>query len=244
MKRVPLEDPSAENDVDRVDTSAPSVPRSEGELFARASALAGHTLGEIARALGTEIGDDGVRTKGKWGALVERALGATGGSSKVTDFPHLGVELKTVPVRADGKPFESTYVCVLELVRADDLVWETSWARKKLSRVLWVPILAEAADWRDRPLGRPVLWSPSEEQEAILRADFDEIVGAFGSGRIRDVTAHWGTYLQVRPKAKNGEKTFVTTDAEGELVATVPKGFYLRPKLVGALLHDPRALPR
>lgn len=122
-------------------------------------------------------------------------------------------------------------------------MWETSWARRKLSRVLWVPILAEDPDWRRRRLGVPRLWSPSEAQEAALHADFDEIVGAFGAGQIERVDARWGRYLQVRPKAATGAKTYLSTTTDGELVATVPKGFYLRAKFVSALFVDEGALP-
>jgi len=221
----------------------PSPPRSEDELTRRANALAGHTLGDLARLLGVEVGDDTTRTKGKWGDLLEKALGATGGSRSTHDFEHLGIELKSVPLRANGKPLESTYVCVLDLRTTEDARWETSWARAKLSRVLFVPILAEDPEWRARPIGRPRLWTPSAAQDAALQADFDEIVGAFGAGKIEDVTAHWGKYMQVRPKARNGEKTLRVPGPDGELVATVKKGFYLRAPFVGALLRDPEALP-
>ncbi len=218
----------------------PAPPRSEAELMARARALAGHDLGAIAEALGVDIAGDAVRTKGKWGALIERALGATAGSRSEPDFAHLGVELKTVPVRADGRPIESTYVCVLDVLTADESRWETSWARRKLERVLFVPILAEFADWQRRRIGLPILWSPSETEDAILRADFEEIMGAFGAGRIEEVTAHWGRAMQVRPKAKTGAKTLRAPTVDGEMIATVPKGFYLRAPFVGTLLGQGR----
>lgn len=221
----------------------PSTPRSEAELRARAEALAGHELGALADALGVDIQDDTRRTKGKWGELLERALGATAGSRSEPDFPHLGVELKTVPMRADGRALESTYVCRIDLARAEELAWETSAARRKLARVLWIPLLAADPDWRKRRIGSPRLWSPTAEQEATLRADFDEIIGALATGRVEEVTARWGRAMQVRPKAATGAKTFVTTSPDGELIATVPKGFYLRAPFVSALFVDPRALP-
>ena len=221
----------------------PLPPRSEEELEDRANALAGHTLGDLARALSIEVSSDATKTKGKWGDILEKALGATGGSRSAHDFEHLGVELKSVPMRQDGKPIESTYVCVLDLRTTEGARWETSWARAKLSRVLFVPILAQDPDWQKRRPGRPTLWSPTEAQDAALKADFDEIVGAFGAGRIEEVTAHWGKYMQVRPKARNGEKTERVPALDGELVATVKKGFYLRAPFVGAILRDPYALP-
>jgi DNA mismatch repair protein MutH len=219
-------------------------PRDERELVQRARELVGLELAELAARLGVAIKGDAVRTKGAWGGLLEQALGATGGSSKVRDFPDLGVELKTIPVDRRGVPAESTYVCTLSLADADAQEWETSWVRAKLARVLFIPLVAQAqAPWPARRIGRAVLWSPTPEQDAILRADFDEVVGLVGVGRIEELTAHRGRWLQVRPKAAHGRVRTVAWGAEGEVIETVPRGFYLRARFTGAILADPEAVP-
>src|SRR5512140_2757462 len=149
----------------------------------RAEALVGRTLGDVAAELGLGFDASGVRTKGKGGEILERALGATGGSAKVHDFPALGVELKTIPTDAREHPFESTYVCTLPMDDVDRVEWETSWVRSKLSRVLWVPLVAAHDDAHSaRKIGRPRIWSPTPEQDAVLRADFDDAVGAIALG--------------------------------------------------------------
>lgn len=207
-------------------------PRDEAELLERARALEGATLDELAqRALRV-----GLRSKGKAGTLVEAALGATGGSAATWDFPALKVELKTIPLDAKGRPKESTYVCTFAIADADAAVWEGSWAQQKLARVLWVP-LHDVGDG-GRKVGRAKLWSPSEEEAATLRADFDEIVGRIGALGIESVSAHVGVALQLRPKAANGSVKTVVRSAEGDLLETVPRGFYLRPSFTGALLND------
>ena len=96
------------------------------ELRARAAALEGRTLIDIARDLRETAPEVGLHTKGKVGELIERALVATGGSHATHDFPELGVELKTIPVTADGSPLESTYVCTLSLADAESQEWSTS----------------------------------------------------------------------------------------------------------------------
>ena len=64
------------------------------ELAARAGALAGRALGDLAAEHALAFaGREGAHTKGKTGELVERILGASGGSAAVDDFPDLGVEL-------------------------------------------------------------------------------------------------------------------------------------------------------
>ena len=104
-------------------------PRHLDELRIRAEALDGHTLGEIAAALDFSLAGSAVRTKGPAGELVERALGASAGSAAAPDFPSLGVELKTIPIDAAGRPRETTFVCAFGLDEADAATWETSIVR-------------------------------------------------------------------------------------------------------------------
>jgi DNA mismatch repair protein MutH len=219
-------------------------PASAEELVAWAQGLVGATVAAIAGALGLEAGGDAVRTKGSGGAILERALGATGGSSRVHDFPELGIELKTIPIDSRGVPLESTYVCTLSLADAEYQEWADSWVRAKLARVLFVPLVGERGrPWGDRRVGAPLLWSPSAEQDDILRADFEEVVGLVGVGRIEDLTARLGRWMQVRPKAAHGGVRTIAFGSEGEAIETVPRGFYLRTRFTGALLLDPKALP-
>ena len=220
------------------------APASVAELLERAQELEGKTLRAILEELGLVASNDPLRTKGSAGETIERALGATGGSSRVHDFPDLGVELKTIPIKADGSPLESTYVCVLSLTDAESQEWETSWVRAKLARVLWVPTIGEhGLAWQERVVGKPLLWSPTPAQDDVLRGDFDDVVGLIGIGRIEDLTAHRGRWMQVRPKAKDGSVRTMAYGADNEAIATIPRGFYLRARFTGALLVDPTALP-
>jgi DNA mismatch repair protein MutH len=212
-----------------------SAPSSIEELLERAKKLAGVRVDELARRVAFVVDGEAVRTKGKVGELLERALGATGSGAQM-DFPDLEVEMKTVPLEA-GKPAESTFVCALQLMDAERASWETSWVRKKLSRVLWVPVHERET------IGEAVLWSPTPDQEAALKNDFDEIVGRIAIGDIEDLSAHVGEYMQLRPKAATGSVRTSAPGRDGELVSTVPRGFYLRAKFVGAVLRDVRALP-
>lgn len=212
-----------------------SAPSSIEELLERAKKLAGVRVDELASRVAFVVDGEAVRTKGKVGELLERALGATGSGAQM-DFPELEVEMKTVPLEA-GKPAESTFVCALQLMDAERASWESSWVRKKLSRVLWVPVHERET------IGGAVLWSPTKEQEAVLKNDFDEIVGRIAIGDIEDLSAHVGEYMQLRPKAATGSVRTSAPGRDGELVSTVPRGFYLRAKFVGAVLRDVRALP-
>jgi DNA mismatch repair protein MutH len=219
-------------------------PRDVNELLARARALEGRTLGEIAREVGAAIGDGGLRAKGKLGAAVELSLGATGGSQAVPDFPELGVELKTIPVDPRGVPRESTFVCALSLADADRAEWATSWVRQKLSCVLFLPIeTPEGLPAEARRVGPPLLFRPTPAQEAVLAADFDDVMGLVGAGRVEELDARVGRWLQARPKAAHGRVRTRAYGPEGEPLDALPRGFYLRARFTGAILRDPAALP-
>src|SRR5690242_3695044 len=94
-------------------------PTSIDELLARANALVGMAVDGILRDLDLIASTNPLRTKGSAGETLERALSATDGSSQILDFPDLDVELKTIPITADGTPLESTYVCTISIANAD-----------------------------------------------------------------------------------------------------------------------------
>jgi DNA mismatch repair protein MutH len=203
----------------------------------RAAALAGVSLGEIADGLGVGLPATLRRAKGHVGLLLELALGATAGSAVGPDFPALGVELKTVPVDPGGKPRETTSVCSIDLSRADAAEWETSPVRARLAHVLWVPVVtSDEVAVRDRRIGTPRLWRPSAEEETILRADFEELIGRIGAGGAERISAEVGVWLHVRPKAASSAARTAAPAYDGEPVAAVPRGFYLRTSFTARVL--------
>lgn len=212
-------------------------PRDVETLLARCEELRGLSVDEVARRAGCSVAGPAVRTKGKVGELLERALGATAGTSNEPDFVELGVELKTIPVRPDGRPRESTFVAAFALADVDSMEWETSSVRRKLACVLWVPIVH---DDHARRVGRALLWSPSDDQVRVLRADFDELIGRIAIGGIEGLDARVGEALQLRPKAADGRRRSVALGPEGERIPSVPLGFYLRARFTERLLRAAR----
>ncbi|MFW6050928.1 MAG: DNA mismatch repair endonuclease MutH [Myxococcota bacterium] len=217
---------------------AARAPRTEAELLSRARAVAGHTVGDLGARLGVPIPEDQRRAKGLLGHLVERALGATAGSRGVPDFEALGIELKTLPLRRDGRPMESTFVCCLPLRSVAEVDWERSPVRAKLARVLWVPVEAERyVPLASRRIGTPVLWSPTGTEGDILAADWEELAGRVGAGDVEAITAHLGQALQVRPKGRHGRERRRAPDAGSAWLWTMPRGFYLRTWFTEAIVR-------
>lgn len=97
------------------------IPQTLEQLLSQAQSIAGLTFGELADELHIPVPIDLKRDKGWVGMLLERALGATAGSKAEQDFSHLGVELKTLPINAEGYPLETTFVSLAPLVQNSGL---------------------------------------------------------------------------------------------------------------------------
>ena len=212
-------------------------PQSENELMARASALAGYSMGELARQIGLPVPADLKRDKGWVGMLLERYLGANAGSKPEQDFSAIGVELKTIPVDGQGRPLETTFVSVAPLTGNSGVTWDNSHVRYKLSRVLWIPVEGDRAiPLAERHVGSPLLWSPSPEEEQQLRQDWEELMDMIVLGEVEQITARHGEVLQIRPKAANSQALTEGIGRDGQPIMTLPRGFYLKKSFTAALL--------
>ena len=205
-----------------------SAPRSEQELLVNVAGIAGKTLQQIANQENIEPPNQHSNNKGWVGQLIEISLGATAASLPEPDFQHIGVELKTLALNHNRLPKESTHVCLVDLTDQQSR-WETCLVKRKLSRVLWVPIEAgPEIPLLARRVGSAILWSPDTQQTAALRRDWEELMEMVTTGKLEEITAHQGQYLQIRPKAANARALCKGFNHLGEEILTLPRGFYLR----------------
>jgi len=214
-------------------------PLSEAELLERSQQLAGQTLAQLAAQTNTTLPQNLHTDKGWVGQFIEQLLGATASSLPEPDFQQIGVELKTLPINAAGHPQETTYVCTVPLSDNLGMQWESSWVSRKLQRVLWLPIEATAnLPLAERHVGMPLLWSPSQYEDAQLKQDWEELMELIVTGQLEQVSARNGNWLQIRPKAANARVLCATHDANGCPAETLPRGFYLRTRFTRRLLQQ------
>lgn len=214
-------------------------PKNETELLHRAKSIAGLTLGELAQELGVSIPPDLKRDKGWVGQLIEIALGAKAGSKPEQDFAHLGIELKTIPINANGFPLETTFVSLAPLIQNSGVTWESSHVKHKLSHVLWIPVQGERhIPLAERFIGTPILWQPSKAQEYRLRRDWEELMDYIVLGKLHQINATYGEVLQLRPKGANNRARAKGINAKGEIIDTLPLGFYLRKTFTAEILQN------
>ncbi|MDH5602215.1 MAG: DNA mismatch repair endonuclease MutH [Gammaproteobacteria bacterium] len=215
-----------------------SPPTSEEELLERARFIAGLTLADLAEKFKLEIPKDTRHAKGWIGQLIELTLGATAASLAEPDFQEIGIELKTLPLSNSGKPKESTYVCTVPLTNLTGQQWETSWIKRKLQRVLWLPFEAEKKiPLAERHIGNAILWSPTQTESQQLQQDWEELMELVCLGKLEQITSHMGRYLQIRPKGANAKSLTTTLDEEGNTIQTLPRGFYLRPDFTQRIIN-------
>ena len=213
------------------------IPQTLEQLLSQAQSIAGLTFGELADELHIPVPPDLKRDKGWVGGLLERALGATAGSKAEQDFSHLGVELKTLPINAEGYPLETTFVSLAPLVQNSGVKWENSHVRHKLSCVLWMPIEGSRhIPLRERHIGAPILWKPTAEQERQLKQDWEELMDLIVLGKLDQITARIGEVMQLRPKGANSRAVTKGIGKNGEIIETLPLGFYLRKEFTAGIL--------
>lgn len=214
-------------------------PTSEDELITRARNLAGLTLHQLALQFKQPLPRNTTHAKGWMGQLLETSLGATATSKAEPDFQLINVELKTLPLTASGKPKESTYVCTVPLSNLHEQEWQSCWFKRKLQRVLWLPIEADKRiPLAERHIGNAILWSPTETETLQLKSDWEELMEMVCLGKLDQITSHMGRFLQIRPKGANAKALTTTLDEEGNTIQTLPRGFYLRPEFTQQIIQS------
>lgn len=215
-------------------------PQSDAELLERSLSLAGKTLSELALNSPFSLPDNLLRSKGWIGQLIEWHLGADSHQLPQPDFLHLGIELKTLPLNSKGEPQESTYVCTAPFSTAASMeTWENSRVRHKLHRVLWVPIEAHSdIPLEQRRVGNPLLWTMENDVEDIVKKDWEELMEMLVLGEFSSISARFGTYLHIRPKAAHSRILSAAINENGDAIQTGPKGFYLRTSFTKRILKE------
>lgn len=214
-------------------------PENEQVLLSRAHAIAGCSLATIAARYFIDVPHNLTRQKGWVGQLLERVLGANAGSRAECDFAHLGIELKSIPVNQYGRPLETTFVCVAPLMNNSGVIWQTSYVKHKLSKVLWIPVEGDRAlPVGERRVGKPILWQPTTLQNRQLEQDWNELMDMISLGQVEQITARHGAFLQIRPKALNGQALTEAIGLDGRIILTRPRGFYLKKNFTTTILQD------
>ncbi|PPI87774.1 DNA mismatch repair endonuclease MutH [Candidatus Pantoea edessiphila] len=205
----------------------PNTPKNIITLLARAHALAGFTIENLAYNAGLLVPDNLKNNKGWIGKLIELYLGANSKNKAQQDFINLGIELKTIPIDSFGHPIQNTFICTASINNIA-VNWEDSNIYNKLSNILWIPIEGTVSiPLKIRKIGKPLLWSPNIKEKIMLRKDWEEIIDMIVFGKMRYVTTYQGTLLQI--KTKNNNKMLIKNiDSKIRNILSTTRSFYLK----------------
>jgi DNA mismatch repair protein MutH len=216
----------------------PDAPVDFQTLVSRSRAVTGRSVADLARGHGYRVPGNLSQHKGFVGQLIEVALGADAGSESRPDFTHLGIELKTLPIRDDGTPLESTFVCKAIIDGTESFDFKSTALWHKLAHVLFFPVQGDRAiPLTQRRFGMPFLWEPSGDDVRVLEGDWRELSDRIRRGQLESITARDGAVLQLRPKGVDSHERASGLGAEGWLVPMPPRGWYLRRSFTASLVR-------
>jgi DNA mismatch repair protein MutH len=196
------------------------VFESEFSLF---ESFLGRSFGQIAQEIGFPLQE----TKGCLGHLVERLLGARSSNSPGPDLPHLGLEIKTLPISRLGKVLENTYVCKISLPFRETN-FSSSKFLYKAKKILFIPIIGDKVEkMSSKILGQPFVWEACGLDKRILAKDWFELSSYLRLGLWSELNSQLGEILHIRPKAAHS-RDFISFEALGQKHQIVPLGFYFR----------------
>ena len=149
---------------------------SEESIVTYAEQLVDKTIEEIISFTEDTVGIN-IKNKGMIGQFIEEYwFGQKPNSSPLPDFEKVGIELKVIPLIKQTKKIavkERTKICSIDYKKLIDESWETSHAKIKLNKILFVYYLYEKENILQSKVMKIDLWELSQgTNEIIIKQDW------------------------------------------------------------------------
>jgi DNA mismatch repair protein MutH len=166
--------------------------------------------------------------------LGQRASGRTG------EFERFGIEVKTVPVKVNGRVAEAMSFPSFVHEELAYESWEDSDLLGRLNRLLVVPVhRVRDTSLAGMVLGQPFFWSPPEADLVGIRREWEVYRDLIAAGQANDLPRASETeFIHVRPKAQDSRDR---DRAPGGL-EVVKKSFWLNQRYLESVLAEHDAL--
>lgn len=156
----------------------------EKHLLDRAHELKGKHISDLVQNNLQDIG------KGAIGNIIEReGFGIANNNDARPDFPHLGIELKVLPLKinTDGKLSvkERTKICSINYQELIDETWLDSHARGKLHKILFVFFVYDVSNLLNCKIVDYYLFELKYSEEPLIQSDWKRT-----QERVREGYAH------------------------------------------------------
>ena len=231
LKRRPS---NVESLMQNLDVRSPAA--FEAALLQRFTPFVGARISDLARELGIPTSVAKNYAARVTHAVVKRLMGVHDPRARIREFDEFGIETKIVPVKASGTVKESMSFPAFEYEDLVDQNWEESDFHLRTHRLFIAPIHqprrdAPIGEWT---LGRPFFWSPTEEEERVMRSEWSMYRDLIATGRANQLpTASETRIVHVRPKARDASDTNYAPNV-GQLVT---KCFWLNRDFIEGLVR-------
>jgi len=182
--------------------------KTEEELMERAGWLRGKTLDAVNEAIKENDEDSRVLTKGRVGHGIEKGFfGIEKNSDANPDIEHLGIEIKTCPLKFNKdktrlsikEPLSLNIINYIKEVENERL--EDSSLYKKNKKVLFVFYIHDTSQKRSEYVIKYVfLWNLSDGVLKELESDYQKILEKVRDGKAHEIHQGEHKYLTICPK--------------------------------------------
>ena len=188
-------------------------PADARSIFAYSRGLLHRSLAQAVRETDPSVRPEDIVMKGKGGLgqLVEKFYyGYEPNSSPLPDFPEAGVELKTTPLKknAGGElVIKERLVCdMIDFCAIVDMPFEASpFYQKSLLMLVLFYLHVSGRELRDLEFLFSVLWQLKGKDLAIIKHDYELIVGKIKAGKAHELSEGDTLYLGACRKGQKGD---------------------------------------
>lgn len=186
----------------------PYDPSDRESILSYAARLRGRTLRQLCDI---DAGAMNGANKGRLGQALEMYyFKYEPNSDQEPDFPEVGLELKTNPIKRlkneDISAKERLVITMIDYCALVNEEWETSTVRKKLDDILLVSYLHDPeADILDYEFKYAAVQAVTDEDMAVIRADWETILAKVRAGRAHELSGSDTNYLEACTKGANAQ---------------------------------------
>ncbi|TLS99587.1 MutH/Sau3AI family endonuclease [Aliarcobacter cibarius] len=183
--------------------------KNENELIARANESLELSINEI--FLKSEIKNSKINlnNKGNIGNIIEKYwFGIKNNNTPLPDFQNLGIELKVIPLIEDKnntlKVKERTKICSIDYNKLINEKWETSHAKSKLNKVLFIYYHYDKNNLLNSKIIKIDLFTLENNDELIIKKDWLDIYEYIKKGLAHNLSESMSKVLAASRSGSGG----------------------------------------
>jgi len=183
-------------------------PSNAEDILRFAKELKGKTLGEW--IIDHENDRPPVNRKGRFGQILEDVVfGIPNNSKKAPDLEDVGIEIKSTPIKIEGKkkvPKERIVLSMINYMTLLEEGWDMSFFKKNGKLLIIFYLYEKRKRISEYKILDAILWEYPEEDLRIIRDDWNVIARMVKEGRAHEISERHTMYLAACRKGISNDK--------------------------------------